>query len=299
MVTTMAKPLTRQTDPLMSKSARNVLVLFGRYHYLTSKQVAHAMGWDAFVQYAQKQLTALTRSNYLAMENHLEQPKLKGAPERVWTLTQKGRQALSDMDIIVRPRIKHDPERAQLFMRHTHAITDVLISCDLGAEALGVDMVELWHDQDLKRQPAKVTLPDGTKGTITPDGLTVFGIDQQSYPVAWEVDMGTEDRLGQWLPKIRRLMAYNQGVFQEQFPYDGFRVAVYVRSKRQPPATRLQNLLKWTEDELTAQKRRTWGPFFLFTCLDPVETDPADWLSVPHFRSPFDATPRPLLEVAR
>lgn len=167
-----------------------------------------------FGQYAQKQLTALTRANYLAMENH-------GASERVCTLTQKGRQALADMDIIARPRIKNDPERQQLFMRHTH--------------------------------------------TITPDGLTIFRVLQRASPIAWEVDMGTEEWLDQWLPKIRRLMAYNRGVFQEQFSYDGFRVAVYVRSKRQSSRTRLQTLLKWTEDELIVQKRLAWGSFFLFT----------------------------------
>jgi hypothetical protein len=289
----------RARDPLMSKSARSVLSLFPRYHYLTSKQIAHALGWDTFVQYAQKQLTLLTRAGYLAMENHLERATLKGSPEMVWTLTEKGRKAVTEMGLLVRPRIHHDPHKAQLFMQHTHAVSDVLIACDLGAEALDLTLLELWHDQDLKRQPAKVTLMDGTKGTVTADGMTVFNIPKGTFPILWEVDMGTEDRIGQWLPKIRRLMAYNDGVFQEQFRYPGFQVAIYVRSKRQPSTTRLQNLLSWTEDELTSTRRKGWGKVFRFTAIDPAESDPASWLTSPIFTSPFEGASRPLLEVVR
>lgn len=302
---TSPQPITRRPkrqDPLMGKSGRDVLALFGRYHYLTSRQVSRARGWESFHQYAQKQLTELTRAGYLVMENWLEKSPPRGNNEYVWSLTEKGRSALRDMDVPVRPRIKQDHHRAQRFINHTHAVGDVLIACDLAAQQVdGLDVLELWHEQDLQRRAGKVVIAGRTENLVF-DGLVAFGLPQGVAPVAFEIDMGTEDRLDKWLPKVRRLIAYNQGPFQgdfAEFGYKGFQVAVYVRSKKQPSPVRTEYLLRWTEEELERSGKKAWGPFFRFSPIDPRECDPGSWITAPHWVSPFDRSPRPLLEVAR
>lgn len=295
----LAKPLM---DPLATKPGREILSSFARYHYLTGRQVTRLLYSPGSRKFALHNLKLLTDAGYLQMANYLIKNPPTQSPERVWSLTSLGRRALEGLGIRPTHRIHLDPRRMQWFMDHTEAINDCLIAVErYSRETEGVELSALAHEQDLQRRAVKVTLPDGNKTNVTMDGFAVLRIpaERVEVPIGLEVDRGTEDRLDKWLPKINALMAMMAGPYQEAFGYSSLTIAVYVRSIKKPTVYRVNDLLKWTEDELTKQRRRSWGSFFLFSGIDPRECTPEQWVTTPHWVSPFDRTPRPLLEVAR
>lgn len=282
----------------MHQPGRTVLAVVGRYHYITARQVTRLLGWQTFAPYANLWLKNLTEDRYLVCANWIEKGPTAGGPEMVWSLTQRGRTALQALDIIVSPRIHQSPERAQLFMHHTQAVGDVLIACERYAnQTAGVEMLELFHDQDLQRRAVKVQVPGFEKPTnVAQDGLTVFKIGDVAFPIGWEVDRATEHR-DKWQAKVAALIEFGRGPYQQAFHNESLRVAVYVRSGMRSVSSeqRARQLVDWTQDALEGANKRQWGEFFAITCVDPVTVEPEYFLRGPHWVSPFERAYKPLL----
>src|SRR5205823_2243658 len=111
------------------------------------------------------------------------------------------------------------------------------------------------HDRDLQRSPIHVEVASAEKLetiAVIPDGwvdLRLAGVGR--ICLALELDRGTIEQKD-WRRKVRGLVAYSQGPYQQAFQTNSLTIAVVVAPGRQAPKKRLQDLLVWTERELEA-----------------------------------------------
>jgi hypothetical protein len=300
----MTPPNRQQSDLLSHKSPRDVLEVVGRYHFITALQVTRLLYKPSYHNYSQKILKQLTDAGYLTNVNWIPKGKSPGWPEFVWSLTGKGRNALKDLGITVGERIQHSPERSQLFMLHSQAVNDTLISAELFArDNPTVFLSGFEHEQTLQRRAIRVPLEKDRPTTVTPDGWTHFTIGKSPGAILWEVDRGTEDRTA-WQTKVRAIVALLKGresLYNKLFGNDPVQVAVVVRSsasyRTRGPEHRVPELLSWTE--LILGDQRQWAPFFSFTPIDPVEVSPTEFFIGKHWFNPLSTEPKSLIPAER
>ena len=108
--------------------------------------------------------------------------------------------------------------------------------------------------------------------------------------LAVELDTGTEHKVA-WLRKVRSLLAFAAGPYQETYRARSLTVAVVAT----PGVARAAELLRWTEAELTAQGLPWQAGLFWFTGLSAVSTDPALFWLAPTRSVPFADRPYAIL----
>ena len=288
---------TSPNDPLAYKSHRDVLAMVGLYTYVTSKQATRRLYSPSSPKYANKLLKDLTDTGYLQKVNWIEKGPSAGQPEAVWSLTPKGRKALTELDLPISVRPKSRTDHGQIFMAHSAAVNEVLITAELFArDEPNVELTGFLHEQALKRYQITVPLA-GKTATVTPDGWVHYTIDEIDGALLFEVDRGTEDRT-KWQQKILailELLKEPESIYSEYFGEETVQVAVVVRSlpsqRTKAPQERCAELLEWTETTASS----AWGPLFSFTPVDPVSVTPREFFTEKHWFNPHATTPRALI----
>src|SRR5207237_2660327 len=127
----------------------------------------------------------------------------------------------------------------------------------------------LLHEQDLKRRPTRVVV-EGQRQSVVPDAWLDFRIGgPYQVCLAVELDMGTEEQK-KWRRKVRALLAFANGPYQEAFGTTSLTIAVVVTAGEK----RLGELLSWTEAELAAAGEQQNASLFLFVACSPAEVAP-------------------------
>jgi hypothetical protein len=277
----------------LNPADENLLRAAFRYYYLSSRQACRLFYSFGSLTYVQTKLKSLTDAGFL-QRIWLPRPSPHGSAPSVYTLARRGLNHLrgQGLDVSRRYRPSEQNERSYLFLAHTLAVNDVLIGAELLSRyTQSVQLARVLHERDLKRSPLRVEDNDGRYITVVPDGWLDFRVNG-SYQacLAVELDRGTEEQKA-WRRKVRGLLAFANGPYQEVFQTRSLTIAVVATSGDQ----RLLQLIRWTENELALLKEESQGDLFVFTGIAP-QSAPTDLFTATRWFQPFGEKPVALLE---
>ncbi|MCC6236793.1 MAG: replication-relaxation family protein [Dehalococcoidia bacterium] len=262
-----------------------ILKVLLRFRYLAARQVCALRYSAGSLTRVQAILKRLTDSGYL-QRIWLPRRTPRGSAPSVYTLARKGLNYLraQGIDVPARYHPSEQRERTYLFLAHTLAVNDVLIAAELFCRrepryALAASVPEHL----LKRSPARVEDEAGRPITVIPDGWIDLRVDG-AYQICLvlELDRGTEEQKA-WRRKVRGLLAYANGPYQEAFQTRSLTIAVVTTDGPR----RLLDLLRWTERELTAVREQERGDLFIFTEIVPEAIFPHVLFTSPIWYRPF------------
>ena len=250
-----------------------VLVALKEYHYLTVDQVMLVTGRTS-LRATQQRLKDLADAGLVAKHHRRSSNVLK--PLRAaWSLTGKSKAYLEEADMVVLP-----PRRPKPYtLDHTLTINDVLILSRVLERTFrtNIRIRETYHERELRAW--------GPPLAVVPDGFIYFVVTADdgwhSFPVLLEIDMGTMDRR-RWMEKVSRYVSFFNRGLPEAFHTDVATVAVVVNDAEK----RVDDLRRWTEQQLTRQKAADCGELFYFAQLREGITA-ADFFLMPRFQVAF------------
>jgi hypothetical protein len=192
-------------------------------------------------------------------------------------------------------------------MKHTIAVTDVLIAATLLAQTHpGIAITHLYTERELRRK-IHVELPDRTpEGTarfrtvcIEPDASLQFLITEtwHSEPQTWEdffhIEVYRNLPPAEWRFKQKiagYVAAVDTGWHEAFFHTSALSIAVIAQTP-QMAAT----LKRWTEEVLAEMQRQPDGEWFFFCSLDPATVSPEEMFLSPVWEQAFGSAKTPLL----
>lgn len=280
-------------DSIISTSDDAILYALHRYSVLSSSQVCRLLYSLGSLSWVQAKLKRLVDLEYL-QRLFLPRPSRFGSAPSIFTLARKGLNHLAAQGIEVQKR--HRPSERQgsyFFLAHTLAVNDVLVSFELLCRrSPNLQLRAMLHESALRRDAAYVEDERQRRVAVVPDGWITLVIDgAYEMALALEVDRGTEGQ-AKWRRKVRALVAWSQGTYQEKMGTTSLTIAVITT----PGVNRMHELLRWTEAELTALGRLQQGDLFRLTC-DPQSLRPEDLILASRWVRPFDREAAPLLDL--
>lgn len=284
------------TRPLLGPADLQLLLAFWRYFYLTAAQLTRLLYSPASHTYTQARLKRLADGGYLG-RIFLPRPSRTGSAPLVYTLARKGLRALAEWGkpVMRRYRPAEVRETSYLYLAHTLALNDVLIALELFCRRdRRVHLAGLRHERDLKHQPVRVRLPNGSTAGVIPDAWLDLRIEnryQECYCL--EVDRGTTEQQA-WRRKVAALIAYAGGPYQSTFGTASITIVVVAT----PGEGRRDQLMRWTAAELTAAGRVDQAGLFRFTGVPVAQLSPEVVFLGAHWRRPLDRQSMPLLDLS-
>ncbi|WP_448620072.1 replication-relaxation family protein [Geodermatophilus sp. URMC 65] len=263
-----------------------VLSAVNRYRYLTAAQ-ANRLIWPNNTRdkhrYAQRRLLCLSREEYLAALDGMPRPA-EGSSPRVHALGWRGRKVLAAQGVAVpsyyRPSEVMQASRNFLYMRHTLAVIDVLISAErLMDEVWDVQLTQLVLERELRRLSLRVAVP-GVSGyaparqvTVVPDGVFSLWTAGTTQHFVLEVDQATE-RERVWRDKVAALVSWVASPSARTLLPDPYVTVMVVT----PTPGRRKQLRLWTMQELRARGLfDRYVDLFAFTNESPVTLSPQEF----------------------
>ena len=179
----------------LPRPQHTILVTLGRFGCLSAEQLTNASFGrsDSFVR---EQCAKLYKAGYLNITPLPQKDSVGpgGRPLRIYSLKSKGRLYLSRQLVtpIYAPSLK-----SQYPLRHAlRANSLVIFAHQLANRVPGYQLVAFQTEFDLKARSSE--LP------FVPDGFTHLLTPNNSVPIVWEADLGTETR-AQIREKITKL----------------------------------------------------------------------------------------------
>ena len=147
-------------------------------------------------------------------------------------------------------------------------------------------------ERDSARAPVPVRI-NGKQYTVAVDGwLDIHIRGKLRVCLCLELDRGTE-RVAAWKQKVRSLLAFANGPYQQAFGTDLLTVAVVAT----PGTQRRDELCRWTEQELTRLGQHHEADMFRFLAGEPTAYTPEEFFVSPVWLSPFVQTPAALIDL--
>ena len=267
-----------------------------RFHYLSSQQVCRLLYSPGSLTYVQSKLKRLTDAGF-CQRVFLPRTTQRGSAPSVYTLNRKGLNYLKSLGLETAERFRASEQRehSYLFLAHTLSLNDFLISAELISRGKSrIALQRFIHERELKRAPVHLDTSDDQRITVIPDAWLDLRIDG-AYQVCLvvELDRGTEEQKA-WRRKVRGLLAYSRGPYQEAFHTKSLTFAVLTTAGDK----RLLDLIRWTEHELAAMKEERQGSdLFILTTLSPDTAAARDIFFAPRWYQPFGARPIALLDL--
>ena len=283
----------RRADGTIGPADEAILQLLHRYPYLTARQVQRLRYGRGSLSYVQLKLRLLDAGGFLT-RFYPPRAARAGSSPAVYRLAARGRRLLRQAGCACRWRTprSRDDVRSFLFLTHTLAAIDVLIAAELlTRHDARLRLARLLTEPQLRRRPAVVTLADGSRTTVIPDGwldLRLAGRGQ--IAVALELDRGTTEQR-RWRRKIRALLAWANGPYQQRFGTTSLTVAVVAT----PGPARQAMLRRWTEAELEQHGQAGAADLFRFAGMRPARVTPRALFQEPRWQRPFATKLIPLL----
>ena len=280
---------------LISASDDAIICSVYRYHFLTAIQVCRLFYDPDSLKFVRSKLKRLTDLGYL---HRLLLPTVSlGKPAFIYTLGRKGINYLrsAGFEDFHRFRPSGQEEHSYFFLRHTLAVNDFLIAAECLRDSVpGVVLADFAHERDLKKTPVVVKTKADEKVGVIPDAWLDFHLDGKlRVSVILELDRGTVQQKP-FARKLRGLLAYSQGPYQEFFGSDALTIAFACTAGPH----RCEQMRRWCEDVLKETKSEQDSEIFLFTSLEEdQEWDPKTLFLDPIWHQPFSKTPVALLGV--
>lgn len=293
------KKITPSTTFMISPADDDILRAALRYPYLSIDQVTRLFYSPKSRTTASTRLKRLTDAGYL---HRMIVPSRRGNGPFVYALANNGLKFLADAGLSVpkRTRMSQEKEYSYLFFSHTLAVNDFLIHAEqFAANYPDVTIVRQLHEHDLKRQPVYVDDGNGGKQAVIPDAyldLDLAGRYRMCF--ALELDRGTEDQKA-WRKKVRALLAFVDGPYQQAFGTAGLTVCVIAtpdQARLKHGQARLQQLYDWTGDELKDAGKTAEADLFRFASFTPSAATPEHIFLFAGWYKPFSGQAVPLIE---
>jgi hypothetical protein len=202
-----------------------------------------------------------------------------------------------------RPSEEKDKGQNPYFMKHTIAVTDVLIAAWLLSQTHpGIAITHLYTEQELQRKIYVALDNPGEKIRdicLEPDASLQFLITEtwHSEPQTWEdffhIEVYRNLPPAEWRfkQKIKGYVTYvDTGQHEALFHTPALSIAVIAQTPQM--ATTLK---RWTEEVLAEMEGKEEGEWFFFCSLDPATASPEELFLSPVWEQAFGTTTTPLL----
>jgi hypothetical protein len=230
---------------------------------------------------------------------------------QIYTLSGVGRSFAAAMGTAPRQRFRPSEEQEKghnpFFLKHTMAVTDVLIAAKLLSQTHpAITLSRMITERQLKRK-IHVELPDGTSesGTrfqticIEPDASCQFLITETWHtpPQTWEdffhIEVYRHLPPAEWYfkQKIQAYVYYALNGWHERFFHTPVLSIAVIAQTKQMAAT----LKRWTEEVLEVTNQKEEGDWFFFCSLNTATASPEELFLSPVWEQAFGTTKTPLL----
>jgi hypothetical protein len=280
----------------LPKGTQNILRSLAVFDYLTAEQVTRLCYSKGSRTYAHAAMKALV-DNELAVAiggRGIQLPL-------IYTLTGKGRHYASLLGAAkgkrVRPSEEAEKGRNPYFLKHTIAVTDVLIAAKLLSEDVSaIRLPRFYTERELKRK-IYVTL-SGKSCCLEPDAGLLFRItetwheEEQTWEDFFHIEVyRTHLRQERFKHKMHTYAAYAASPLHKNlFHTPALAIAIFCADDQLA-----ETLKQWTEEVLQEGQQRELGERFFFTSADPATTSPEELYLSPVWEQPFSTTKTPLL----
>jgi hypothetical protein len=275
--------LLKHNEFSLTIAHENILRSIYVFYYLTAKQICRLHYSPGSFTRVEKLLKELRDSEYLQWDI-LPIKRRFGSSPAYYRLARRGVSYLRKLgfDVSILPYPSEKKEMKSLFIPHTLSVNDFLIAATLLSQvAPYIQLIQMKHELLLKR-----TL----KGAVIPDGWLDFRISEKEQVCFWlEMDRDTED-VQIIKQKIYSMVKFVQNTYQEVFQTPSLTIVFATTGG----SGRVHNLIKWTEQELTALHETKEADLFRFAAITQGELDPAWLFFKPVWTRPFDTTLFPL-----
>jgi hypothetical protein len=293
--------------------SHQLLVALAAFDYLTPSQAARLLQKEKSLTYIRETFRSLAADKLaLSLEGRLV------TMPRVYTLTAKGREYAAMLwkpttGRRFRPSEEHDKVHNPYFLRHTLAVTDVLIAARLLAKSTpGIALARMYTERALKRR-ISVAIPeertDGGKPQsrqicLEPDAGVLFRVTESWHnpPETWEdfffIEVYRNLPPAEWRFK-QKIQGYvataATGLHQALFHTPALSIAVMTTSE-QTSVQMATTLKRWTEETLHEIQQPEQGQRFFFrSTADTATTSPEEMYLAPVWEQAFGTAKTPLL----
>src|SRR5918996_2576383 len=282
--------------PQPAKGAEKILAALAEFEYLTAEQITKLLYAPSSLSHVRKQLRLLVAGGFVfplggkAVHLHL-----------LYTLSGVGRTYTAALGTSPRKRFRKGEEQEKghnpYFLKHTMAVTDVLIAARLLSQTHpAITLSRIVTERELKRK-IYVALPE--RICIEPDASCEFLITEMRHDSqqTWrdffhiEVYRNLPPVAQRFKQKIQGYVTYvDAGEHQALFHTTALSVALFA----QTPAM-AATLKRWTEEALTEIERPEEGEWFFFSSLNTATASPEEMYVAPVWECAFGTTKTPLL----
>jgi Replication-relaxation len=284
------------TPVKIRKAWEKILVALALFDYLTAYQLARLLYSLASISRVRKELKSLAAASLvLSLGGRAVNLPL------VYTLSSKGRQCAASLGVSASRRLRPSEEKDKgynpYFLKHTIAVTDVLIAARLLSQTVPhIELTRMLTERELKRK-IYVELPE--KVCIEPDASCEFLLTETWHnpPQTWkdffhiEVYRNLPPAEWRFKQKVTGYVTYaTSGQHEALFHTPALSITVFAATK-QMAAT----LKRWTEEALQEMERPEEGEWFFFCSLDTATASPEDMFLSPVWEQAFGTAKTPLL----
>jgi hypothetical protein len=248
-----------------------ILRTFTTYPYLTVQQVTKCLYSNGSARYVSARLKALCERKLL----HRLTRETINYPY-VYCLGIRGIRYIQALgcDIPAFHPSEHTTHKP-MFLRHTLFVNDFLIAAvKLHDISPDITVHDIKHDLTLKH----------TQTSVVPDGWIDFRLNEKTQLCIWlEMDMGTMDQKP-FRKKMWSLIDFSRQSYEHVFGTPSLTIVFATPSGEQ----RLDNILNWTQKELTDRQSEKDADLFRFLCIPEQDLCPEHVFLSPICIRPFD-----------
>ncbi len=279
-------------------------------HYVTIPQLArlhYKKVTRSILTYVAAQLKALDEEHAdYVQRGYLGRAVRFGHNPSVFRLSRRGINHMASLRLSPLPNFRpSDPFPSFDKLAHTLEINDFIVAAkQLTSYSPGYSLVQCIHDWIFQHNP--VVIANGkkqeSKVAVIPDAWLDFRLPAAPdcprpprLPIHLELDRGTENQMDTFKAKLHSLLTYIDGPYEQRFNTKLITIAFAVAGKVNRPL-RHDLIRTWCEQVLKERNRENDASVFYFCALPEGTLDPT-WLFLrPVWLTPFDTTPKVLLD---
>jgi hypothetical protein len=273
----------------LRKAWEKIISGLAQFDYLTAAQVTRLLYAPTSLIHVQEQMKLLVDTSLVITlgGKALDLPL-------IYTLSGNGRYYAELLDVPTRKRFRPSEEQEKgynpYFLKHTVAVTDVLIAPTLLAQTIpGLVLTRMDTERQLRRK-IYVELPE--RIGIEPDACCQFRVQEEWEDCFFiEVYRTLPPKEWRFKQKIQGYAVYlAYGNHEALFQTPALTIVVVAETD-----TMLTTLKRWTEEALRDMGWQEEGEMFFFSSLNIATTNPEELFLSPVWEQAFGTTTTPLL----
>jgi hypothetical protein len=284
-----------QSSGTLRKAAERIISALATFDYLTPSQIARLLYVPSSINHVYEHMRPLIDAGVvLPLGGRAVNLPL------IYTLSGKGRQYAAVLGAPTGKRFRPSEEaekgRNPYFLKHTIAVTDVLIAAHRLSETVpGIALTRMYTERELRRKIYVAITEANTHSRticIEPDAGCEFTIQDKWRDFFFiEVYRNLPPQEWRFKQKIAGYVMYVlRGHHEALFHTSALSITVIAVAKQMTVT-----LKRWTEEALAEMKRPEEGEWFFFCSLDTAKASPEELFLSPVWETAFGNTKTPLI----